>query len=418
MSVPTIDSYDSLLRSRQWWLVLILMAIPTWSMYDRLFNVLVSPDSLPPWMTTLMVTIQVVLLGLSLPWLLRRMSALPAIASYGILVMLAAMLVIGFFMLYPLADSGALGFVSDRDEALDIAVRQLWQGGNPYDCRAVAGVHRGCPQQGTLIAPLPGGILLAMPFVALGGSAGASLGLLLLTIFILWRTYRSVDVLWTFLILMLAGLPTVLAETFSGGDHLANALGVTLAAWWCLRVDGWQKALVAGSLLGLCLSWRAPFLLIGIPFLVAFAKKGGVRVWWIAGLAAVISFMLVSLPLYVSDPGGFTPLQTQGKLAAFDHLLPNATVWAAGSAVLVGVWLGWRARNQAGLLMAMGWTVAVPFLWAVVLQSLEQGYPTAAFFGWYLLMPASMVVLGYSMQLFDRDDLSAALPSGKNAVNE
>ena len=418
MSVPTIDSHDSLLRSRQWWLVLILMAIPTWSMYDRLFNVLLSPDSLPPWMTTLMVTIQVVLLGLSLPWLLRRMSALPAIASRGILVMLAAILVIGFFMLYPLADSGALGFVSDRDEALDIAVRQLWQGGNPYDCRAAAGVHRGGPQQGTLIAPLPGGMLLAMPFVALGGSAGASLGLLLILLLVLWRSYRSSFLIWTFLILILAGMPVVLAEIFTGGDHLANALCVTLAAWWCLQARSWREALPAGILLGLSLSWRAPFLLLGIPFLVAFAKKGGARVWWMAGLAAVISFMLVTLPLYVSDPGGFTPLQTQGKLAAFDHLLPSATVWAAGSAVLVGIWTGWRARNQPGLLMAMGWTVAVPFLWAVVLQSLEQGYPTAAFFGWYLLMPASMVVLGFTLQLFDRDDVSAALPFGKNPVNE
>jgi len=418
MSVPVTSHYDSLHRNLQWWLILSLLAIPTCSMYDRLLGVVLSPDSLPAWMPALMAIIQVVLLGVCLPWLLKRMSALPDIASRAILIMLVAMLGVGFFMIYPLADSGALGFVSDRDEALDIAVRQLWQGGNPYDCRAVAGVHRGCPQEGTLIAPLPGGLLVAMPFVALGGSAGASLALLLTTVLVLWRNYRSLSVLWTFLLLMLAGMPTVFAEVFTGGDHLANALCVTLAAWWCLRVRRWQQALLAGALLGLVLSWRAPFLLISIPFLVAFAKKGGIRTWSMAGLAAVISFTLVTLPFYLLDPGGFTPLQTQGKLAAFSHVLPNVSIWAISSAVLVGVWAGWRARDLAGLLMAMGWTVAIPFLWAVALKSLEQGYFTTAFFGWYLLMPASMIVFGSVLRLFDLEEPLFGMPSRNNPVNE
>jgi hypothetical protein len=418
MSVSATDRYGSLHQSWQWWLVLFLMSIPTWSMYDRLFSVLLSPASLPNWMVAILVLTQVVLMGLSIPWFLRRLLVMPVIFRGGLVVMLIGILVSGFFILFPLADSGELGFVSDRDEALDIAVRQLWQGQNPYNCRAVGGVHRGCPQEGNIIAPLPGGIMLTMPFVALGGSAGASLAVLMIALLVLWRTYRSVSLLWAFLMLLLAGMPTILAEIFTGGDHLANALCVTLAAWWCLRTKEWREALLAGALLGLTLSWRAPFLLMVIPVLVAFAKKGRPRNWWIAGVAAVVTFTVVSLPFYWWDPVTFGPLQTQGKLDGFAQLLPNATVWALISAIIVGVWTGRQAKDDAGLLIATGWTVAIPFLWAVVLESIDRGYPTASFFGWYLLMPASVIAFGYVLRLFDQEEPLVNMPSGKNPVNE
>jgi len=420
MPGTSTTDYSSLYRDKQWWLVLLLMAIPTWSMVERLFYVLLPQYDFPKWMIWVQLFIYLIMSGVALPWILKRLVALPDIALQGLLVLLICMLIGGFFMIYPLADSGALGFISDRDEALDIAVRQLWLGGYPYDCRAVAGVHGGCPQEGNLIAPLPGGILLVMPFVALGSSAGASLGLLLTALLVIWRAYRSITLLWTLLLLLLTGMPTLIAEILTGGDHLANALAVTLAAWWCLRAKRWQEAMLAGALLGLALSWRAPFLLISIPFLVAFAKNRGPRLWWIAGLGAVVSFVAVTLPFYLYDPGGFSPLQTQGKLDAFQTMLPGAMIWAILTAVLVGIWTGWRARNGAELLMAMGWTVAVPFLWAVVLKSIDIGYPTLSFFGWYLLMPSILVVFGFVFRLFQVADLGTGMPFGKRkrTVNE
>ena len=67
-----------------------------------------------------------------------------------------------FVCLYPVAKAGIVGQGSDADNALNIATRALLRGRFPY----YQPTYLGNP-----ISPLPGSLLLAVPFVLLGNSA-------------------------------------------------------------------------------------------------------------------------------------------------------------------------------------------------------------------------------------------------------
>ena len=75
------------------------------------------------------------------------------------------LLAVAFGVIYPIANRGVSGG-SDRDEALNIAAAALWRGENPYYQRTYLG---------NVVSPLPGAILLAEPFVAIGNSAYGNL---------------------------------------------------------------------------------------------------------------------------------------------------------------------------------------------------------------------------------------------------
>ena len=71
-------------------------------------------------------------------------------------------LALTFAILYPIVDSGVVGGGCDRDEARDLAARELL--GGSYHYYPVTYL-------GALITPLPGAVLLSIPFVLLGTSA-------------------------------------------------------------------------------------------------------------------------------------------------------------------------------------------------------------------------------------------------------
>ncbi len=81
---------------------------------------------------------------------------------FALAVLTLGVLVAGFFAVYPMANSGEYGRGIDNDEALNIAVGELFSGRYPYYLRT----YLDAP-----ISPLPGELLLASPFVLLGNGA-------------------------------------------------------------------------------------------------------------------------------------------------------------------------------------------------------------------------------------------------------
>jgi len=98
---------------------------------------------------------------------LRRLDAEPAEPTSARLVLLMTLLLIAaFIVLYPVARSGLFGPGSDRDDALNVALQALLSGHYPY----YAQTYLGNPP-----TPMPGALLLALPFFALGTSAWQNL---------------------------------------------------------------------------------------------------------------------------------------------------------------------------------------------------------------------------------------------------
>jgi hypothetical protein len=316
----------------------------------------------------------------------------------AIFFLLLTAIILAFILVYPLADSGQLGFSSDRDEAIDIAVKQVLTGNYPYLCKAVSGIHDGCPNLGNPIAPLPGALLLASPFVMLGGSALQNIFWIAIFYIVLKRQLDDRRLPAVYLSAVLLFSPVLIAEILTGGDHLANSLAVTVAillALGAVTVRGW---VLSGILLGIALSWRAHFLLVAIPLMVYHLRFGKLRKFLYVGMAAVVGFVLITFPFWIINPAGFAPIHIQQRFNDFRHLLPHGDVVGIIFSALVGIGLGLWAKNREELLIACGATVIVPILLAVILHSFALGYLTFMFYGWYAITGLMLGTLGAIMQ--------------------
>jgi hypothetical protein len=229
---------------------------------------------------------------------------------------LAAMAV--FAVVYPLADAGVVGGGTDRDDALNIAARELLHGRYPYYPKT----YLQAP-----ITPLPGSVLLATPFVLLGNSAYQNLFWISACSVLLASYLRDLRaallVLWTVLIFS----PLFWQELVTGGDLLANSLFVcaftllTVGAHESPASRPWQRT-GAVLLLGVGLASRPNYLLVLVPVCSL--------VWQVSGRrSAITSIALVcvttaglTVPFYLSDPAGFSPLHAFRRLNQFDALLP------------------------------------------------------------------------------------------------
>ncbi|MDX1667485.1 MAG: hypothetical protein R3350_09660, partial [Saprospiraceae bacterium] len=159
--IPSGFNPSSLFPRPAYLLLVLFLVIPSMAMLERFLEVIFPEWEWPAVRAIQLLYLLVVWLGLgkSVRWLAGFSDRSLRQAVLLIFVLLG----VSFAAIYPMADSGRLGFVSDRDEALDIAVDQLAQGHYPYYCRVLPGVHSGCPETGNAIAPLPGSLILNLP---------------------------------------------------------------------------------------------------------------------------------------------------------------------------------------------------------------------------------------------------------------
>ncbi|MBK1618549.1 hypothetical protein CKO42_08880 [Lamprobacter modestohalophilus] len=291
-----------------------------------------------------------------------------------------------FLAVYPLADSGVLGFESDREEALDVGVKALWNGTFPYQCRAVSGIHEGCPQSGNPIAPMPGGLILAAPVVLILGSAAA------LSLLSLWVLFLGLGVYWgsnrrslLHVMFLLAAAPVLLAEVLTGGDHLANTVLVCIPLLLLTQNAARPHAKALALLFGCALAWRGLFWLVSVPILSYCIHTRQWQPLALIGGYALAGFAAVMLPFALWDPTGFAPWSVQQRFQLYEHILPHAALAVPACVVALGACFGWLAKDQDGLLNACGWTLLLPVIAGAVLQSITVGQPTVLFYGWYSL---------------------------------
>lgn len=317
---------------------------------------------------------------------------------FALLACLAAL----FFFLYPIADSGAIGGGSDRDDGLNLATSRLLHGQFPYEKVAYLG---------NPISVFPGQIFFAVPWVLLGNSAYQNffwLGALFFGWAYLFESKRkSLFAVLTLIVIC----PEILKEIVTGGDLFANSVYVALFSAVLLKVSGdpkrnayWKFFLAA--LLGIGLSSRLNFLLI-FPVLYSYlVRKNGFRQATLLCGVVVLAWAAVTLPVYFWDPSGFTPLHIQNVFKFLEKDFPRALVWAPGLCLAFSVLLSFFrvSETETGFLWSAAVTQWIPVGLLTLLPSLAEGeffYPSALGYG---LMSVFFASSGFFGRLWETAD--------------
>ena len=281
-----------------------------------------------------------------------------------------------FLAAYPTVNAGVpgVGPGSDQEDALNIGVGELLMGHYPYQAETDAG---------NPIGPMPGALLLAIPFVLLGNSAYQNLFWLFM-FFLSMKSYLkdgrlALLMLWV----MLALSPDVLRNLVTGDDKLANSVYVLLFIMWMVsniprpHHSSWIK-LSSAILLGIALSSRANFVLLLPLVFSTLVQRAGWKPATKYTAVTCVSFCAVTAPFYLYDPQGFGPRVTAGKLGQFQPLIPSTDIVIPLGIILplltavIALMLSFdsMSRNLPVLFRNCAIVQAFPVLCAVVLDSI------------------------------------------------
>jgi len=289
-----------------------------------------------------------------------------------ILVLLAVtMLALGilFFTVYPVLNSGVIGGGSDRDEDLSVAAAELLKGHYPY---------YPVTYLGNKITHLPGSLILGIPFVLLGNGAYQNLfWLLVLSVFLMYYLKSRREGLLFFWIL-LALSPVILHEFLNGADLLSNGIYVLVLLFLAVgaildeHCPLWKRAIFT-FLLGLALSSRSNFLLVLVPMFFFLWQNSSFKKAFIYAGLGLITFLLVTMPFYLYDPRGFSPLASQfDKVGQFSDVLPFAGSLIVGLTVLLTVVLSLRRMPDDDALFENCFLIQLfPVVSGLILHSIQ-----------------------------------------------
>jgi hypothetical protein len=213
-----------------------------------------------------------------------------------------------YLIVYPITQRHPFGPGSDSENATLTADTQLLQHHFPY-------YHR--TYLNTPITPMPGSLLLSMPFLFLGRVSYQTLFWLGVLVIFCAGYFRYRTTALAFLATMVLGNAGVLDEIVVGADYALNAIYISIATWWLIRAhekDTGRQRWLAAIFLGVALSSRAIYVVIPpLVFAYLMQRKGIRTALQSVGLSAFIA-LAITLPFYFYDPAHFSPLYVVGKL--------------------------------------------------------------------------------------------------------
>lgn len=292
-----------------------------------------------------------------LAWLIPRLHLSKrvqlTIVGVGALVGLATLLVV-----YPHANVQTAAAGSDADDALNVAARAFVHGRYLYGQKTYLG---------NPIAPLPGAVLLALPFVLLFGSS-AYQALAWWPAFVL--TLRRSHWWFTAVALTFASVE-VWRSLATGSDGFVNGIYVAVLALLLLDRPTVPRAIA----FGIALSSRALlFPVAPLELLVLWTedRRTAVR----AGVAAFAAFCLVTLPFYFWSPSGFGPIHTEQKLTVNGSPALGIALVVVGFVAAAWWMRGQRERVWWATSFALGLPVLVLSVVAIAIQGTGAFYFT------------------------------------------
>lgn len=214
-----------------------------------------------------------------------------------------------FAVLHPISQRHVLGVGSDRQDALRVADFALLHGRYLYSAPTYLG---------NAITPLPGAVLLSLPFYFLGSVALQNLFWLALFLAFASWFFRDRSTALVMVLLTFGAYTTNLDDFLVGGDYFINALYVSIAFAAALtayeeEMPSWLQT-AAAVLLGIAICSR-PIYVVAFPLLLAYLlqHRGPVPAWralLVSGLTAAV----LSFPVYLYHPAHFAPLHIRHKL--------------------------------------------------------------------------------------------------------
>lgn len=259
----------------------------------------------------------------------------------------------------------------DRDEALDLAVRELLAGRPPY--RAVTPL-------GNPVSPLPGSLSLAVPFVLLGSSAYQNWGWGALA---LWCAARRWGATATLLALLASfASPAFAQEWLFGGDLITVALA-SAGAVACIVVAVERPALRkwASVALGIALLTRPNVAFVFVSLAAWAVRTRRTReVLPMLALAAALAGALLAA-FYLWDPAHFSPLHIARKFehGQYGNLTVALTVAMLLAACALGAARWFRGEEHVRLFLELALVQTVPLVMMVIAQSIDARQLSFAF---------------------------------------
>jgi hypothetical protein len=265
----------------------------------------------------------------------------------------------------PLANANRIPGANVRDETLRNAVDAITHLKYPY-------YYPVSPTEP--ITPLPGGILISLPFVLLGSSA--YLNFLWLPLFFgsLAKYLNSWNIPIVLLLSMILGSPVIIHELVSGSDLLSNALANVIVTFLVIRFNSLSgtKRIGLGVLAGVALAWRFPFLFIVPLWLSYIMKTNGWRAALKWGVLVGFVYAVVVGPFYLYDRAHFSPLHVARYANRFDSVIGHSGVVVPALVGIVALFLSTR-RIASGfsLLVSCGIILSMPTVLGITLTILS-----------------------------------------------
>lgn len=233
-------------------------------------------------------------IAFAMDWL-HRLNRRRRQISAGWFVALFLVLTAAFGVLYPISLRHTLNGGSDREDALRIELRAVGQHQYPYDART----YLGNPP-----TPLPGAMLLAAPFFAVGHIAWQNfLWLALFFCFVAgFFRYRATALL--FLVVFLLVAPADLSDFTAGGDYLTNFFYFAIAVALFVRsLDRSASAYVPAAIfLGVTLSSRVVYAVALIPLLALVLQRCARSRVVLLFAIILITAAAITLPVFAPHP--------------------------------------------------------------------------------------------------------------------
>ncbi len=291
-----------------------------------------------------------------------------------------AFLFAAFLLVYPWANAieGPAG--SDRDDALNLAAGELLRGHYPYERTTYLG---------NILAPFPGAVLLAIPFVLLGNSAYQNFFWVSI-FFIALKAYTQdgrASILYLWLVLLTA--PIILHEVVTGGDLLANSLYLTIVLMVYVRFFPSLNPL--GRMLfslfsGVTLSSRPIAILLAPVIFRSIATSLGLRAALVYSGISLSAYLGVTLPFWVCNPTHFSPLAVLTiKLLPFERALPSGGIIVPAAILLGSCLLTFYPTADRTLLRRAALILIVPVILAILSDSMMRHRLSFAYAGYSLL---------------------------------
>ncbi|WP_216843012.1 hypothetical protein [Granulicella sp. S190] len=215
--------------------------------------------------------------------------------SLGWFLLLFLLLTAAFAVLYPISLKQVLSHRSDREDALRVELESLRHHQDPYTTPTFLGNPP---------TPLPGAMLLAVPFYAIGHIAWQNFLWLALFFAFTLRFFRYRATALLFLTLFLLFTPAHLSDFTSGGDYLTNffyiAIAVTLL-YDSLR-HSFYACVPAALFLGITLSSRIIYAIVIIPLLALLLQRTTRSRAALLLIFVLITASAVTLPVFTPHP--------------------------------------------------------------------------------------------------------------------